>query len=171
MKTTRLLIICLLQLTFTVSLMGQKTIKPAKNDTLFPAQSASLKGFIGGKLDASYQNRILAQDVNRLVEPFRNRTEDRCWQSEFWGKWFTSAVLAYRYHPEPQLKMKLDQAVAGLLATQSANGYIWNYAENKQLEQWDLWGRKYCMLGLLAYYCLLYTSDAADDLLCVDLGG
>ena len=21
------------------------------------------------------------------------------------------------------------------------------------------------------YYCLLYTSDAADDLLCVDLGG
>ena len=25
-------------------------------------------------------------------------------------------------------------------------------------------------LGAL-YYCLLYTSDAADDLLCVDLGG
>ena len=23
----------------------------------------------------------------------------------------------------------------------------------------------------LAYVCLLYTSDAADDLLCVDLGG
>ena len=25
--------------------------------------------------------------------------------------------------------------------------------------------------GLTAYACLLYTSDAADDLLCVDLGG
>src|SRR5450756_1005572 len=25
--------------------------------------------------------------------------------------------------------------------------------------------------GGLAYLCLLYTSDAADDLLCVDLGG
>ena len=23
----------------------------------------------------------------------------------------------------------------------------------------------------IVYYCLLYTSDAADDLLCVDLGG
>src|SRR5450756_3250243 len=23
----------------------------------------------------------------------------------------------------------------------------------------------------MSYYCLLYTSDAADDLLCVDLGG
>ena len=64
----------------------------------------SKKGFVGEKLDASYQNRILAQDVNRLVEPFRNRTEDRCWQSEFWGKWFTSAVSAYRYRLEPQFK-------------------------------------------------------------------
>ena len=26
-------------------------------------------------------------------------------------------------------------------------------------------------LGLLSDRCLLYTSDAADDLLCVDLGG
>ena len=26
-------------------------------------------------------------------------------------------------------------------------------------------------LGLLVIDCLLYTSDAADDLLCVDLGG
>ena len=24
---------------------------------------------------------------------------------------------------------------------------------------------------LMCQYCLLYTSDAADDLLCVDLGG
>ena len=157
MKTFILIFACLLQLAFGNYLMGQKTVKPAKTDSLFPAQSASLGGYVGGKLNDSYQNRILAQDVNRLVEPFRNRTEDRCWQSEFWGKWFTSAVSAYRYHPEPQLKIKLDQAVAGLLATQSSDGYIGNYTENKQLEQWDIWGRKYCMLGLLAYYDL--TKD------------
>jgi len=157
MKQISLIFICLLQMTFTIHLMGQNAIKPAKNDSLFPAQSASMKGFVGERLDASYQNRILAQDVNRLVEPFRNRTEDRCWQSEFWGKWFTSAVLAYRYRPEPQLKAKLDQAVSGLLSTQTPDGYIGNYAENKQLEQWDIWGRKYCMLGLLAYYDL--TKD------------
>lgn len=157
MRQISLIFICLLQLAFTIHLMGQKTIKPAKNDTLFPAQSASMKGFVGEKLDASYQNRILAQDVNKLVEPFRNRTEDRCWQSEFWGKWFTSAVSAYHYRPEPQLKAKLDHAISSLLSTQTPDGYIGNYAENKQLEQWDIWGRKYSMLGLLAYYDL--TKD------------
>ena len=26
-------------------------------------------------------------------------------------------------------------------------------------------------IGGMAYVCLLYTSDAADELLCVDLGG
>src|SRR5665213_946635 len=36
----------------------------------------------------------------------------------------------------------------------------------------DRWGRKPFLIGpRLIYACLLYTSDAADDLLCVDLGG
>ena len=127
---------------------------------------------MGKKLDASYQNRILAQDVDRLVAPFRNRTEASCWQSEFWGKWFTSAVLAYRYRPEPRLKKVLDQAVDGLLATQTPDGYIGNYADDKHLASWDIWGRKYCMLGLLAYYdltkdtkALKATAKVADHLM------
>ena len=127
------------------------------HDCLVPAASATVGDYVGSKLDASYQNRILAQDVDRLVGVFRTHTEASCWQSEFWGKWFTSAVLAYRYRPEPELKEKLDQAVAGLLATQTPDGYIGNYADDKHLQSWDIWGRKYCMLGLVAYYDL--TKD------------
>lgn len=123
-------------------------------DQLSPARSVEINGYVGGKLDASYQNRILAQDVDRLVEPFKNRTEERCWQSEFWGKWFTSAVMAYRYHPDPALKKTLDKAVKDLIATQTPDGYIGNYAASKHLQAWDIWGRKYCMLGLLSYYDL-----------------
>jgi DUF1680 family protein len=129
-------------------------------DRLYPARSVTMNGFVGNKLQASYQNRILAQDVDRLVAPFNNRTETSCWQSEFWGKWFTSAVLAYRYHPDAKLKSILDSAVAKLLATQAPDGYIGNYKEASHLEQWDIWGRKYCMLGLLAYYDL--TGNAAS---------
>lgn len=146
------LILCVVLLAgqgFSQSIAG-----PAVNDLLSPSQSAQLSGFVGNKLDASYQNRIMAQDVERLVAPFRNRTETSCWQSEFWGKWFTSAMLAYHYRPEPQLKKMLDKAVEGLMATQSADGYIGNYADDHHLAAWDIWGRKYCMLGLIAYYDL-----------------
>lgn len=127
------------------------------SDYLVPAASATVNDYIGAKLDASYQNRILAQDVERLVGAFHTHTETSCWQSEFWGKWFTSAVLAYQYRPEAELKEKLDQAVAGLLATQTPDGYIGNYADDHHLQSWDIWGRKYCMLGLLDYYDL--TKD------------
>lgn len=145
---------------FTLQALPQAVLSRVNTDQLYPAQSVRMNGFIAGKLDSSYQNRILAQDVDRLIAPFSNRTETSCWQSEFWGKWFTSAVLAYRYKPEPQLKKVLDHAVEGLIATQTPDGYIGNYADNKHLAAWDIWGRKYCMLGLLAYYDLTKDQKA-----------
>jgi len=154
-----------------VLLLGGATIAQAKKqkqpvnsnaiaDLLLPVISAQVSGFVGDKLDLSYQNRILAQDVDRLISPFNNRTETSCWQSEFWGKWFTSAVLAYRYRPEPLLKDVLDKAVNGLIATQTPDGYIGNYTDARRLEGWDIWGRKYCMLGLLAYYDLTKNNNS-----------
>ncbi len=141
---------------------SQNPAEPSINDELVAAQYAKMGGFVGNRLDASYQNRILAQDVDRLIEPFRNRTETSCWQSEFWGKWFTSAVLAYRYRPEPQLRKVLDHAVEGLIATQTPDGYIGNYTDDKHLAAWDIWGRKYCMLGLLAYFDLTKEQKALN---------
>ncbi|HEY9534000.1 MAG TPA: beta-L-arabinofuranosidase domain-containing protein [Mucilaginibacter sp.] len=139
-----------------------------------PATSVRLNGYLADKLNSDIDNRLLAQDVDRLITPFKleNRTETNLWQSEFWGKWFTSVALAYRYHPDPRLKATLDHAVAGLIATQTPDGYIGNYAAAHRLEGWDIWGRKYCMLGLLAYYditkdkkSLTAAARVADNLI------
>lgn len=135
-------------------------IDVAIHDRMIPAEKAIMNGHIADKLNQSYENRILKQDVDHLVAPFRNRTETRLWQSEFWGKWFTSAVLAYRYRPEPRLKQILDEAVRDLLSTQTADGYIGNYAPESRLKQWDIWGRKYTLLGLLDYHELTGTAKA-----------
>ncbi len=129
------------------------------NDKLKACDHAELKGFIGRKLDLSYRNRIMAQDPKALVEPFRHRTETHLWQNEFWGKWFTSAVLAYRYRPDNALKKLLQDSVTDLISTQTEDGYIGNYKKENHLEEWDIWGRKYCMLGLLDYADL--TGDQA----------
>jgi hypothetical protein len=126
-------------------------------DQLWPAGPAALKGLVGQRLDSVYAHQMLGQEVARLVAPFKDRNEARCWQTEFWGKWFTSAVLAYRYRATPELKKVLDGAVDQLLATQTPDGYLGNYAEAKRFEYWDIWGRKYCMLGLVAYHDL--TKD------------
>ncbi|WP_276088262.1 beta-L-arabinofuranosidase domain-containing protein [Pedobacter sp. JY14-1] len=126
-------------------------------DKFKAAERESIKGQIGTRLQNAYQNRVLAQDIDALIAPFKDRNETSQWQSEFWGKWFTSAVLAYKYQPTSALRTKLDSAVSKLIATQSDDGYIGNYKPEARLQQWDIWGRKYCLLGLLDYYNL--TAD------------
>ncbi len=117
-----------------------------------PLKDVRLEGRLGKKIDLCILNRILPQNVDDLVEPFRHKDETRCWQTEFWGKWFKSAAAAYEYTRDPRLKEKLDHAVEKLVATQTPEGYIGNYAKDRRLQGWDVWGRKYTLLGLLAYY-------------------
>jgi DUF1680 family protein len=73
-----------------------------------------------------------------------------------------SAVSFYRYTKDPILLDSIQTAVKGLLEAQSPNGYIGNYAEKAQLQEWDIWGRKYSMLGLLAYYDLTGERQVLD---------
>ncbi|MBL7965827.1 MAG: glycoside hydrolase family 127 protein [Prolixibacteraceae bacterium] len=131
-----------------------QVVSSAVNDQLHPLTAVKINGFVGNKIDALCLNRILAQDFSHLVEPFKHRNETRLWQTEFWGKWVTSAIGAYQYNHDPKLLTNIKQSVADLLATQTPDGYIGNYADNAHLQQWDIWGRKYTLLGLLEYYSI-----------------
>jgi DUF1680 family protein len=145
---------------------GQKTKNPTISYNSVPDKMVSfspssvrISGYLGEKMNLVIDKRIKSQDVEHLIEPFRHKDETRLWQSEFWGKWIQSAIAAYDYNHDPELLEILKKAVSGLLSTQMRNGYIGNYSDAAQLEQWDIWGRKYTMLGLLAYYDL--TGDKA----------
>lgn len=157
---TKPLLCCLLSILVTPILQAQRQVGLKIEDKLNTIDPIEINGFVGNRLDASYDNRILAQDVEKLIHPFTVRDEHSCWQSEFWGKWFTSAVLAYKYKPSEQLSAILKKAVSELIATQTADGYIGNYAPESHLKGWDIWGRKYCMLGLIAYYDLTKDKPA-----------
>lgn len=121
-------------------------------------QRVKLSGYIGQRIDSCIARRVKAQDVEHLVEPFRHREEKSRWQSEFWGKWILGAIASYRYNGDPELYALIRHAAESLMETQSADGYIGNYAPDYQLQQWDVWGRKYCALGLIAWHDL--SGDA-----------
>jgi hypothetical protein len=128
--------------------------KPAKTDLLESIIPANIKinGYLGEKIDLCIGERIKKQDVQHLIDPFKTRNETRMWQTEFWGKWILSAIASYEYNQDPEMLKIIQNAVSGLLATQTPDGYIGNYSPEAQLQHWDIWGRKYTMLGLLAYY-------------------
>lgn len=125
-----------------------------------PLHDVQLGGYLGRKLDLCVRNRIFAVDPRQLVEPFRHRQERQCWQTEFWGKWFLSATAACEYTGNQEWQARLRQSVQELLATQSPDGYIGNYAPDSHLKAWDVWGQKYTLLGLLAWHSL--TADPAS---------
>ena len=127
-----------------------------------PLQDIHLGGYLGERIDLCIRNSIMARNPGHLVEPFRRRDERQCWQTEFWGKWFTSAADAYSYTQDSRWLEVLRKSVSELLDTQTEDGYIGNYANRHHLEAWDIWGRKYTLLGLLAWHGIAEDSSALD---------
>jgi len=119
---------------------------------VLPPGDVHIGGWLGRRIDLSIENRIKAQNYEELVEPFRHRTETHLWQTEFWGKWVTSAASAYEYTRDTALADAVRRSASELIATQTPDGYIGNYAPGHHLGTWDIWGRKYTILGLLACY-------------------
>ncbi|MFY9724239.1 MAG: beta-L-arabinofuranosidase domain-containing protein [Bryobacteraceae bacterium] len=133
-------------------------------DVLAPLalEHVQLGGYVGSKVDLCVRNRIFAQNWDKLVAPFRQRAETACWQTEFWGKWFLSAAAACQYKGDAGERARLRDSVGALLATQTADGYIGNYAAGSHLKAWDIWGRKYTLLGLLAWFDMAGDRAALD---------
>jgi DUF1680 family protein len=138
----------------------------------FSPAFVKLEGYLGDKINLVIEKRIKSQDADQLVEPFRHKNETHLWQSEFWGKWILSAIASYEYNRDPEMLRIIQKAVNELVATQMPSGYIGNYSDTAQLHEWDIWGRKYTLLGLLSYYDLSGEKPAlkascrlADNLL------
>jgi DUF1680 family protein len=150
------------------------------NDVFTPAAPASVTigGRLGEKMDRCVENRILAQDVESVIAPFRAKTEtgNGDWRSEYWGKWFTSLTLADAYHSTPATRAKRDEAAQALIATAAADGYIGTRQPAHRMEGWDVWGCKYVLLGLLADYdrthdaTVLAAACRHTDVLIAELG-
>ena len=159
----------IIALTPAVAAKPKNNLKPVSHikvaNALDPAPSGSVQidGFIGNRLDLCIENRLMAQDIERVVQPFRDKPDGNWgFRSEFWGKWFTGAMLAYGYQPTQEHRAVVEKAVRELMATQDANGYIGTYQDENHLGDWDIWGRKYVMLGLLAYYDQTGDRTALD---------
>ena len=115
-----------------------------------------LKGFAGKALAKTIENRFKKVDYKLLTEPFFLRSEDdRAWRGEFWGKVIRPAITCAFLTGDPGLRALIDDSVADMMKTQTSDGSISTYPDDQKLTAWDIWGRKYAILGLIRYYELL----------------
>lgn len=144
----------------------------ANNDIVKPLSAGQvvLNGRLGRQLKRSIENRLKKVNYAHLVDPFRNRDErDGRWRCEFWGKIVRSAILSWRDTNDAELLRLIKATVADLLSTQTDDGCISSYPYELQTQDWDLWGRKYVMIGLSRYYLEVEPSKEVRTALAREL--
>lgn len=136
-------------------------MSPVKDQLqILPPGGVSLRGRLGKALGKSISHRLKKVNYDHLVAPFRDRNErDGRWRCEFWGKIVRSAIRSWHAVPDPGLEQLIRKTVHDLSTTQTPDGCISSYPAELQTKDWDIWGRKYALLGLCRYYREIERSE------------
>ncbi|HOX56547.1 MAG TPA: glycoside hydrolase family 127 protein [Candidatus Paceibacterota bacterium] len=135
-----------------------------------------LRGWIGRRVAANADNRMVKMDPDRLLEGYRKRPGRQIWDGEHIGKWLHAATLAWVNNGDSALREKLDYTAAELVKCQLDDGYLGTYVESERWTLWDVWAHKYNLIGLITY--MRYTGNMGPlpacrrmaDLLCATFG-
>ncbi len=74
------------------------------------------------------------------------------WRGEYWGKSMRGAVATYTYTKNEELYNILTRTVKDMLSTQDEFGRFSTYEIESEFGNWDIWCRKYVLLGMQYYY-------------------
>jgi DUF1680 family protein len=134
-------------------------------ESCLPPGQIRMGGELGRRMDDCMTNLITAWDLERIIKPFRDKTDgrDNHWRCDYWGKWFTALAWGYAHQPTPEHRRLLDRAAKELMATQGADGNIGSFEGKLRLNgSYDVWGRQCVILGLVAYFDLTGDRSALD---------
>lgn len=107
------------------------------------------------------QSQLLRPELwRRFVQQFREDADsDAGWRGEFWGKMMRGACFTYACTRDAALYRILTETVQEMLESAGGDGRISSYGRSRAFDGWDLWCRKYVLLGL--QYFLEINTDAA----------
>lgn len=92
----------------------------------------------------------VAQFANSNKE-FGVDDKDHGWRCEYWGKLMRGASFAFRVSRDEELYSILCDTVNDMLSTTDDLGRFSTCSLEKEFTGWDIWGRKYIMLGLIYF--------------------
>ena len=107
-----------------------------------------------GIIDKSVQYieefQLLRTDLwRRFAQQFKEDADyEAGWRGEYWGKMMRGACFVYAYSQNPQLYEVLAETILDILTAQEENGRISSYGIDHEFDGWDIWGRKYVLLGM-----------------------
>ncbi len=116
-------------------------------------------GFVDNAFSFVVDKQLMRADLwARFVRQFRENADcDGGWRGEYWGKMMRGASFVYSYTKSPELYQVLADTIEDMLTTQDEDGRISTYRVDCEFDAWDLWSRKYVLLGMQ------YFLEVCDD--------
>ncbi len=138
-----------------------------KNDVLFelPGGSASIKGNIDYAIRFIEDYQLMDPELwAKFVTQFRDTDPkaddaDNGWRGEYWGKMMRGACFTYSYTGNEKLYNILTETVCDMMSVQDSLGRISSYSVGHEYHGWDIWSRKYVLLGM-QYYIEICRDEA-----------
>lgn len=102
-----------------------------------------------------------------LIKQFTSDSDDvdNGWRGEFWGKLMRGACIVYRFTADKELYDVLVSAVKNLIKTRRQDGRICTYSKEKEFTFWDMWCRKYVMLGMEYFYDICNDDELKTQII------
>ena len=118
------------------------------------------------KFVESHQSKNIALWTS-FVEQFKLQvdSEKGGWSGEFYGKMMRGACWIYKYTQDEGLYRILENTVRYLLSCQEENGRISSYEKEKEFTYWDMWCRKYVLLGTQYFYEICKDDSLKEEII------
>lgn len=102
----------------------------------------------------------------RFVMLFRTEADnDALWRGEYWGKMMRGACFVYSYSKNAELYNILEETVTDMLSSADSLGRISTYGVEYEFDGWDLWCRKYVMLGMEYFLEICENRQLSDKII------
>lgn len=110
------------------------------------------------------ENQLLLGEYWKLfVKQFKGTPDDHDdgWRCEYFGKMMRGASITYKYTQNEELYHLLTETAEDMLTAQDGLGRFSTYSIENEFNGWDMWGRKYVLLGFL-HYCEICRDPSLE---------
>ncbi len=99
-------------------------------------------------------------DWKRFVGQFLEDADgpDFGWRGEYWGKMMRGACFVYSYTKNEKLYEVLKTTILDMINAAEPDGRISSYRKEREFRGWDIWCRKYVLLGM-QYFIEICKDD------------
>lgn len=110
---------------------------------------------------AKNKQLMSSEHWTRFVNQFRTDADarNRGWRGEYWGKMMRGACFVCAATRDAELEAVLRATVEDMITAADAEGRISSFSYETEYDGWDLWCRKYVLLGMEYYWEICPDED------------